>query len=228
MIEKKMAEINAKIFIQAKTVESMLNLALKGVFNRDSEACQKVLEMEKSVNRMEIDIDELCTTVLALYQPEAAPLRKIITILKNNNDLERIGDHAVNICESAAELKTFEKKDVYQLLHDMSDSALLMFSKAFLSFMKEDPALARDVCSIDDSVDEIEMMILKRSLDVMASEPGLALYGYHMIRIAQNLERIADLSTNMAEETVFMKEGRILRHGKDESLGAKKEKKNNI
>ena len=187
-----MAEINAKIFIQAKTVESMLSQALDGVFNHDSAACQKVFEMEKSVNRMEIDIDELCTTVLALYQPEAAPLRKIITILKNNNDLERIGDHAVNICESAAELKIFGKTDLYPLLRDMSDSALLMFSRAFLSFMKEDPALAREVCLIDDSVDEIETVILKKSLEVMASAPGKALYGYHIIRIAQNLELVLE------------------------------------
>jgi phosphate transport system protein len=219
MIDKRMTEIKNKLSLQARSVESMLQNALSGLFDSDRESCERVFRQEESVNRLEIAIDELCTTVLALHQPEAGHLRMIITALKNNNDLERIGDHAVNICESALELMSYVNKSDYRLLPRMAGVAMEMFQKAVHSFVTDDADLAAQVKDLDDTVDEMEQQILKRSIAVMAEKSDYISLEYHIIRIAQNLERIADLSTNIAEETIFMKEGRIVKHGENETLG---------
>jgi len=219
MIEKRMNEIKNKLSLQAGTVESMLQHALSGLFDSDRASCEKVFQLEENVNRLEIAIDELCTMVLALNQPEARHLRMIITALKNNNDLERIGDHAVNICESALELISYVNKKDYVLLPRMAGVAMEMFKKAVRSFVTDDVDLAAEVKELDDTVDEMEQQILKRSISIMAVETDYISLEYHIIRIAQNLERIADLSTNIAEETIFMKEGRIVKHGENETLG---------
>jgi|MTBAKSStandDraft_2_1061841.scaffolds.fasta_scaffold03529_5 phosphate transport system protein len=219
MFDKRMNEIKNKLSLQARTVESMLQNALNGLFESDRDSCEKVFRQEESVNRLEIAIDELCTMVLALNQPEAGHLRMIITALKNNNDLERIGDHAVNICESALELISYVNKNDYILLPRMAGVAMEMFRKAVRSFVTDDAVLAAEVKGLDDTVDEMEQQILKRSISIMAMETDYISLEYHIIRIAQNLERIADLSTNIAEETIFMKEGRIVKHGENETLG---------
>ena len=220
MIDKKLAEIKDKLILEAKHVEQMVISAVGALRERDLMQLDKVLENERHVNSLEIEIDELCTTTLALYNPEATYLRKIVAALKNNNDFERMGDQAVNISESVRIIVESGTNKDYPLLMTMMEKTLDMQKKAVGSYVDCDSAIAREVPAMDDVVDSIEKEILQKSIASMAAEPSQVKNEYHIIRIAQNLERIGDLSTNVAQETLFMNEGIITKHGETESLGS--------
>jgi phosphate transport system protein len=171
---------------------------------------------EPKANDWEIALDELCTYTIAQFTPRAKDLRTILMTLRMNNDLERMGDHAVNIAEDS--LYLIERPPVKPLIDipRMAEEATSMTRDSLLSFLREDAALAKRVCERDSIVDGCGKQVLRELITYMTSDPATIERSLHLLNIARNLERIADLSTNIGEDVIFMVEGRIIKHHRDE------------
>jgi len=213
MITEKIHELSKKVIKQAGMVEKMIKDSIDSLINRDREKAIKVIEIyEPRVNYTEIEIDEMVTNLIALYQPEAKHLRTILMILKMNNDLERIGDLAVNIAESS--LFLMEKPPVKPLidLPRMAEEVMLMLRNSILAFINEDTELAIEVCKHDDMVDALRDQIYRELITYMMSDPSTIERALHLMRISRNLERIADLATNICEDAIYTAEGKVIKH----------------
>lgn len=213
MIEEKLVELKKELIDFAMLVEGMLNKSISGLQKRDRMTLIEVLEKdEPKANSYEIEMDELCTNLVAQYQPKAKNLRMILMVLKMSNDLERMGDHAVNIVESA--LYLIERPQIKPLIDipKMGEYTSKMLKDGISSFINEDAALARTVCVMDDSVDDLKDKIFQEVTALMSSDPATIERALHLLRISGNLERIADLSTNICEDVMYLVEGRVIKH----------------
>jgi phosphate transport system protein len=222
MFYEKLNRLKEKIIEQGNLVESMIEKSIRGLLNKDKALLLEVLQVdEPRTNEMEIEIDEMCINLIARFQPEARDLRTIIMILKMNNDLERIGDMAVNISESA--LYLIERPQVKPMidLPKMAEETIQMLKDGIDSFIKSDAKLAKSVCERDDIVDAYRDQILRELITYMISDPTTIERAIHIDRISRNLERIADLATNIGEDVVYIVEGKIIKHGRyKESTGS--------
>jgi phosphate transport system protein len=222
MIEEKLVELKKELIEYAMLVETMVSKSISGLIKRDKAALMNVMQNEEpKANAYEIEMDELCTNLIAQYQPKAKNLRMILMALKMSNDLERMGDHAVNIVESA--LYLIERPQVKPLVDipKMGDFTSKMLQNSINSFINEDAALAKSVCLMDDSVDDLKDKIFQELSALMASDPATIERSLHLLRISGNLERIADLSTNICEDVMYLVEGRVIKHHKDENMDKK-------
>jgi len=213
MIEEKIAISKKKILEFCLLVEEMIDGSISGLLNKNREILKKIIEeYEVKANNFEIEIDEICIETIAQFEPKAKNLRTILMILKINNDLERIGDHAVNISESA--LFLIEKPQVKPLIDipRMAEKTIEMVKLSINAFINEDVSLARKVCSNDDIVDNLRDQIMRELITYMISDSHTIERSLHLLRISQNLERIADLSTNISEDVIYMVEGKIIKH----------------
>jgi len=218
MLEEKLNELKKKLVEEAGLAEDMVKKSIEGLIEKRKKILEKVIkEYEPKMNKLEIELDELCTNLIALYQPEAGNLRTILMILKMNNDLERIGDLAVNISESA--LFLIERPLVKPLIDipRMAEETIDMLKKAVDSFINKDAKLAKSVCERDAIVDNLREQILRELITYMSSNSSTIERSIHLIRISRCLERIADLSTNICEDVIFMVEGKVIKHHKDEN-----------
>jgi len=193
-------------------VEEATNKAIAALMKRDTALAREVMAVDDVINKRENRIEEQVLKMLALHQPVAADLRFIITALKVNNDLERMADLAVNICERAitlAELGPFpfptNFNELVAAVHDMVRDSLN-------ALINRDSELARRVCRVDDRVDAINRETYTHMQDVIREDPSVVDRAINMISTSRHLERIADLATNIAEDVVFMVEGEIVRH----------------
>jgi len=222
MFYEKLNRLKEKIIEEGNLVESMIEKSIRGLLNKDKTLLLEVLQIdEPRVNEMEIEIDEMCINLIARFQPEARDLRTIIMILKMNNDLERIGDMAVNISESA--LFLIERPQVKPLidLPRMAEETIQMLKDGIDSFIKSDAKLAKSVCERDDMIDAYRDQILRELITYMTSDPTTIERSIHIERISRNLERIADLATNIGEDVIYIVEGKIIKHGRyKESAGS--------
>jgi phosphate transport system protein len=172
MFYEKLNRLKEKIIEQGNLVESMIEKSIRGLLNKDKALLLEVLQVdEPRTNEMEIEIDEMCINLIARFQPEARDLRTIIMILKMNNDLERIGDMAVNISESA--LYLIERPQVKPMidLPKMAEETIQMLKDGIDSFIKSDAKLAKSVCERDDIVDAYRDQILRELITYMISDP---------------------------------------------------------
>ncbi len=218
MLRKKLNELKRKLIEEASLAENMVRNSIRGLIERKKKILEDVINKdEPRMNKLEIELDEFCTNLIALYQPEAGDLRTILMILKMNNDLERIGDLAVNISESA--LFLIEKPLVKPLIDipRMAENVVNMLKNAVDSSINKDTELAKSVCEKDEIVDNLRDQILRELITYMSSDPLTIERSIHLIRISRSLERIADLSTNISEDVVFMIDGKIIKHHKDEN-----------
>lgn len=216
-MEEKIVELKEQLIEYASLIEQMIEKSIRGLLRKEKEPLAQVMqEDEDRANDFEIELDELCTTLIAQYQPKAKDLRTILMVLKMNNDLERMGDLAVNICDSS--LFLIEKPQVKPLLDipRMSDETIGMLKDSIDSFVNEDAQLAASVCERDSIVDGLRDQILRELITFMTSDPSTTDRSLHLMRISRNLERIADLSTNICEDVIFMVEGRVIKHHKEE------------
>lgn len=217
MLEEKINSLKKSLVEYATLVEHMIEGSINGLLQRDTDLLHRIIgEEEAKANKMELEIDELCTTFIARYEPKAKDLRMILMALKMNNDLERMGDHAVNIAGSA--LFLVERPQVKPLIDipNMAKIVMNMLKDSINSFIKEDAKLAKVVCEQDDNVDALRAQILRELITFMTSDPCTIERSLHLIRISKNLERIADLSTNIGEDVIFMVEGRVIKHHAEE------------
>jgi phosphate transport system protein len=215
MLAQKIIDLKKRIIDQANIVQNMLAIAFQGINKRDTSVFDELYKLEDTVNQNEIEIDEICTQLIALHQPEAKNLRTILMILKMNNDLERMGDLVVNISKSGKYI--ISKPEIKKLidLPRMAEEVAKMLKDSIKAFINEDPDTSREVCKNDDIVDDYKEHIFRVLITYMIEEPTTIKRAFNILMISQNLERIADLATNIAEETIFMTDGKIIKHGNE-------------
>ncbi|HOJ30758.1 MAG TPA: phosphate signaling complex protein PhoU [bacterium] len=213
MIENRINETKQKLIEFSLLVENMIAESIDGLLKKNASILKKIIEGDEAIaNKLEIEIEEMCIEIIAQYSPKASYLRTTLMILKINNDLERIGDHAVNIAQSA--LFLIERPDVKPLIDTprMAEEAAGMLKNSLKSFINQDAELAKSVCRRDEIVDRLRDQIARELITYMISDPSTIERSLQLLRISQNLERIADLSTNISEDVVFMVEGKIIKH----------------
>jgi len=217
MLEEKLVALKRELMGYTGLVEGMVEKAIKGLLQKDRDLLVEVIERdEPKANKVEIELDELCTTLIAQYEPKAKNLRTILMILKMNNDLERMADHAVNIAQAAQFLTERPVVKPWIDVPRMADVAIGMLKDSVAAFINEDAKLAKGVCLRDDTVDGLRNQLLRELITFMTSDPTTIERSLQLIRISSNLERIADLSTNMCEDVIFMAEGTVIKHHEEE------------
>jgi phosphate transport system protein len=218
MLDEKLNKLKEEIYGYYLHVESMFKKTINGLIEKDISLLNEVINVdEKQANEKELIIDELCIDILALYAPRGKTLRTTLMILKINNDLERIADHCVNISESAMRLlKTPQSTGLKSTMTQMIEYTSIMLNDAFFSFAKEDFAMAKDVLKRDDVVDELHHQNVRDLISEVEKETMRAENYVDFLLISTNLERIADLATNIAEDVIFIVEGKTYKHGRYE------------
>lgn len=213
MLIKELDELKKELIQMASLAEKAIGDAVQALLVRNVEMAEDVIRADTAINRLEVVVDERCLRMLALYQPEAGDLRFIAMALKINNDLERIGDQAVNIAERSIEL--FKEPPLKPLI-DISRLAQIvqtMLKQSVDAFVHRDTELARSVCRSDDEVDALDEQIFRELLTIMMQDHSVITRSVNLILVSRHLERVADHSTNIAEDVVYLVEGRhIKRH----------------
>ena len=213
MFKDKIIELKHKLIQDASLVEEMIAKSIKGLLEGKKEMLLEVVNTEEpKVNDYDRAIDELCVQLIAQYEPVARDLRLVIMMIKMNKDLERMADHAVNISESSIFLIKHPALGQYSDLRAMAENAVRMLKDGINAFVNEDVHLAQSVCERDNIVDDAGDKILKDLTELMRNKKDSIPCGLQLMRIAHNLERIADLSTNIAEEVIYIVEGRDVKH----------------
>lgn len=213
MISERMNELNNEIIDFASLTESMIEKSVKGLVENRRELLEEVIgKDEERANAFETKMDEAVFQFIAQFEPKAKDLRRTLMLMKMGNDLERIGDHAVNICESALFLIEREKIKEFEHLPKMAQAVREMLRESIDSFVKSDAGLAMLVCEKDNFVDDMKRVISKEMADMMRKDTNTIDRAMNINRIAANLERIADLSTNISEDVIFIEEGRVIKH----------------
>jgi phosphate transport system protein len=211
-MQKEIENLKTRLLALCAAVEKSLCLAVQSVKGRDASLARSVIDDDAQIDQMEVDLEEECLKILALHQPVAIDLRFIITALKINNDLERIGDLAVNIAERSEFLAGQEPVSVPFDFETMAEKTQWMVTESIDSLVDMDCKRAYDVCTADDEVDAINRKMYKQVEASIVAHPGWAQSLLHLLSISRHLERVADHATNIAEDVIYMVEGKIVRH----------------
>jgi len=193
-------------------VEDQIRRVMKALLERDDATAQEVIERDRQVNSYDVEVDEQCVSLLALYQPAAGDLRFITTAMKIVTDLERIGDQAVNIAQRVLELNREPQLKPYIDLPRMAEKAQRMVKESLDAFVVRDTALARQVCGEDSEVDLLKEQIFRELLTFMMEDPRTIPRAIRLILISRFIERVADHATNIGEMVVYLVEGKMVRH----------------
>ncbi len=193
-------------------VEGMVAKATQSLLDRNNQLSTDVIEGDNEVDRLEIEIDELCHLILGTKQPTAVDLRFLVAVMKINSDLERIGDSAVNIAQSVLQLNEVPPLKPYIDLPRLSLLVQDMVRRSLDAFVRRDARLATDVCESDDAVDGLYKQLFRELLTYMIEDPKTVSRALHLLLISRNMERIADHATNIAEDVIYYVEGRDIRH----------------
>lgn len=211
-LHREIEDLKRRILALSAEVESDVRMAVRAVEERDTKIADTVVAHEALTNAMEVDVEEECLKILALYQPVASDLRYIIAVLKINADLERIGDLAVHIAERGLFLFQQEQVDVPPRLGLMADKVQAMLKKVLDAFVNMNEVAAREVCADDDEINSINREIFQQVEQAVMREPKRFEAILQILHISRHLERIADHATNIAEDLIYLIEGRIVRH----------------
>ena len=196
-------------------VEEAVKKAVLSFKERNSALAKEIIDGDYIIDQAEVEIEEQCLKTLALHQPVAIDLRLITAVMKINNDLERMGDCAVSIARRTSSLAKEAPTAIPEEFSKMTKVTLEMVRNCLDAFIQADTTLARQVCKKDDIVDECKSTIIDKMREEMAAHPDMVDQFLDLLTTAQKLERIADLSTNIAEDVVYLVEGEIIRHGRD-------------
>jgi len=214
-LEGKIAELKQQLFTMAGIVEEMTANSIKSLVNKNPALAEQVIGPDEDrVNRLEVENEDAAINLMALYQPEASNLRTLTMVIKITNDLERLGDHAVNISEAAQFLVARPAVKPLVDIPKMADHAIGMLKDSLDAFTRNDPELARAVCGRDTVVDDLNRKIMEELSVYMAEDPKTIERALKLMMISLNLERIADLATNIAEDVVYIATGQVIKHGK--------------
>ena len=213
--EEELKKLREDILYMGGLVEDQIQKAVKSLVERDSPLAETVIQRDHEVNRMDVEIDDLCIRLLALHQPAGKDLRFITTGLKITTDLERMGDMAVNICERALELNLEPQLKPYIDIPRMAQISQRMIRESLDAFVREDTELALKVCKDDQEVDDLNGQIFRETISFMIEDPHTINRAMKIGFISKYLERIADHATNIAEMVIFMVKGKSIRHIKE-------------
>jgi phosphate transport system protein len=214
--QKELESLKTSLIKMGSVVEENIALAIRSVMEKSSDIPGKVIDTDKRVDMLEVEIDNAILDLLALQQPVASDLRFIIAAQKINNDLERIGDHAVNIAQSAERLCSLPSVELLEEIPKMAVITKLMLKEALDSFILLDPAKARLVLETDDQIDDLNRLVVRKIIELVKSNVQTIECGMELGRVSRDLERVADLATNIAEEVIFQAQARIVKHHADE------------
>ncbi|MGZ8839709.1 MAG: phosphate signaling complex protein PhoU [Candidatus Aminicenantales bacterium] len=210
--DEELKALKEKLLGMASRAEEQIALAIRGLKDREEKLACQVLDREESINLLDIEIDEMCMRLLALRQPMATDLRFITSAMKISNDLERIGDLAVNIAERTIDLlKSPQLKPLIDIPR-MAQLSQDMVRDALNAFVNLDDKLARDVCERDDKVDDLNNQVFRELLTYMMEDPGTISRAVDLILVGRHLERIADHATNIGEDVIYMVKGKTIKH----------------
>jgi phosphate transport system protein len=217
-----LSDLKVRLLTMSGEAEAALALAVEGLLQRSAAKAVEVIEGDHLLDAMEVAIEEQCIRLLALQQPMARDLRMVTSALKIASDLERVGDHAVNIAQSTQRLIESRPITPEPELVEMARLAREMLADALESFVRGDAQTGRAVCMRDDKVDALHRSVFRILLTHMMEDPHTIGAGMELILVSRNLERVADLATNIGEDVVFLVEGKSIKHrAESERLKAK-------
>ena len=211
-LHEEVERLQTRLVGMAGVAEDMVHLAVEALQTRDADMAARVIDRDEAVDAAEMEIDDLGISLLALQQPMARDLRFITMAMKISNDLERVGDHAVNIAQTVPFVIDAPPFPPLPELDEMSRIATGMLADALDAFVRLDSNVAREISQRDDRVDELRDNVFRVLLTHMMEDPRRIGAGMDMFLVSRNLERIADLATNIAEDVVFLVEGRNIKH----------------
>lgn len=211
-LQRDMENVHREILSLSALVEEMIDKAAQALMQRKGDLAVEVIADDENVDRREVRIEEECLKILALHQPVAIDLRRITTVLKVNNDLERVADMAVNVAERAQSLCDYPDFPIPEKLAKMVDLATQLVRSSMTAFVKMDAGGARRLLPLDDEVDAYNVQVIQELQAVMQKHSDLVPPALHCLSAARHVERIADLATNIAEDVIYLVEGEIVRH----------------
>jgi len=212
-------EVKVRLLTMSGEAETALRLAVEALLERDVDKAREVIAGDTVINDMEVQIEEACIDLLALQQPMAKDLRMLVAAIKIANDLERVGDHAVNLAESAERLTRAHPIAPEPEIVEMARLAREMLADALEAFVRGDAVAGREVCLRDDKVDALNRSVFRILLTHMMEDPHSIGTGLELLLVSRNLERVADLATNIAEDVVFLVEGKSIKHHAEDLTG---------
>jgi len=204
--------LNQDLMALGTFVQRAIAQAIRALIDRRKDLAETVIEGDAEIDQREVALEEECLKVLALHQPVAGDLRFVVAVLKVNNDLERMGDLAVNIAQRARSLGKRDPLELDLPFEEMSELVESMVQKSIEALVQSNLELAREVLESDDRVDDLHKKAFKMLQRSMLDDGPTIKRAMSSITVSKNLERIADLATNIAEDVVFMVEGQIIRH----------------
>ena len=206
--------LNRRLLAMSEKAEALVELSVEALLAKDEGKAEAVITADRELDTMELELETAALELLALQQPMARDLRFIVSAIKVTSDLERVGDHAVNIAQAALRLIS-QRTDIIPdpEIEDMARRARAMLSDAIDAFLRGDGALGRDVCARDDQVDGLHESVFRILLTNMMADPRTINPSLEYLLVSRNLERVADLATNIGEDAVFLAEGKQIKHG---------------
>jgi len=212
-LAEELETLKARLLEMSVLVEELLRISVEALAERDQSKARSVVRGDREVDALELELDEAAINLLALQQPVARDLRLITMTMRISNDLERIGDHAVNVAEAVRHLDRHLTFGRFPQLGEMARITRGMLTDALDSFTRSDTVLARDVRRRDDQVDALQDSMIRILLTHMMEDPRRIGSALSLILVSRNLERVADLATNIAEDVVYVVEGQSIKHG---------------
>jgi phosphate transport system protein len=207
-----LSHVKVRLLTMSGEAEAALSLSVEALLERDPERARRVIQGDRIIDTMEMEVEEMCANLLALQQPMARDLRMLLSALKIANDLERVGDHAVNIAQSTERLAQARPIAPEPEIIEMARLTREMLSDALEAFIRGDAAAGREICLRDDKVDALHRSVFRILLTHMMEDPHTIGAGMELFLVSRNLERVADLATNIAEDVVFLVEGKSIKH----------------
>jgi phosphate transport system protein len=212
-LQREIEKLKRKVLTMSAMVQDTITEAVRALKERDARLAEKVIESDNQIDHLELDIEEDCLKILALYNPVATDLRFVITVLKINNDLERMADLAVNIAERSKYLAVQRNIKIPAELSESAEIVQQMLKDTLTALIQENPLLAREVIQQDNAVDDIHRRMYFLVQNSMREHLDQIECQISLLTVSRNLERIADQITNIAEDVIYLVEGHLVRHG---------------
>jgi phosphate transport system protein len=216
--------LKQRLLDMSERAESLIDTAVEALLTRDQGKAQAVIAGDREVDALELEVEQLAVNLLALQQPMARDLRFIVAAIKISSDLERVGDHAVNIAQCAERLVAIRSTIIpHPEVEDMARRARRMLGDALDAFVRGDGALGRQVCRMDDQVDALHDSVFRILITHMMENPQTISAALELLLVSRNLERVADLATNIGEDAVYIAEGKQIKHHFEQRAGLRSE-----
>jgi phosphate transport system protein len=210
---EELAGLKQMLVDMAALAERLVDQSIKSLLERDRDMAEEVIVNDKRINTLEVEIEQRAIRLIALQQPMARDLRFLVGAIKVSSDIERVGDHAVNIAQSAVRLVDFGGRlTPAPEIEDMARRSRQMLSQATDAFNRGDGALGREVCKADDAVDALHDSVFRSLLTHMMESARNITPSLELLLVSRNLERVADLATNIGEDAVYLAEGKQIKH----------------